>query len=95
MKYDAMIEVRFRVAKEGGRQNDIKTDYYSCPVRIDGEYYDCRIFLNNITITLGETYILPIKFLDRQLALPNLSPEKRITLWEGKDIADGIIKEIY
>jgi len=47
------------------------------------------LLLNDRTLQLGETYELPVKFLNPDVALRKLSAGKSVTLWEGKDIATG------
>jgi hypothetical protein len=91
MKPDAIIEVRLKMTAEGGRQGPIVTTNYpfGCPLFVDGEAFDCRVLVLNRTLELGSTYELPIKFLRPDLALLKLSVGKSITLWEGKDIANG------
>ena len=64
-------------------------EFYGCPLFIEGEAFDCRLFLGGRTLQLGETYELPVKFLSPDLGLPKLSLGKSATLWEGKDIATG------
>ena len=91
---DAIIEVRFKTAGEGGRETSVAGDVYSCPILIDGRGFDCRIFLGNMVVDLGEYYQLPVRFLNRDLAISMLFPGKPITLWEGKDVADGKVLDI-
>jgi hypothetical protein len=87
--FHATIRVRFLTSGEGGRQTDVTGDVYACPMFIDGEAFDCRIYLNGKTLTLGETYDVPVKFLNRELVLPRLATHKRVKLWEGKCVADA------
>ncbi len=91
MTPDAFIKVRFKTTAEGGREGPILIGEraYGCPLLIEGEAFDCRLLLNAQTLHLGETYELPVKFLNPDLALPKLSPGKPVKLWEGKDIATG------
>ena len=94
MNPDAFITVRFKTTAEGGRQGAIvipeRPEYhYGCPLFVDGEAFDCRLLITGQTLQLGETYELPIKFLNPDLAVSKLSPGKLVTLWEGKDIATG------
>lgn len=93
MKPDVVIKVRFRTAAEGGRQGPIVIGdgLYGCPLFVDGEAFDCRLLVKAQTLELGQTYELPVKFLDPDRALPKLSPGKAVRLWEGKDIATGEI----
>jgi hypothetical protein len=89
MNADAIIEIRFKTTAEGGRQDAIVGTFYGCPLFIDGEAFDCRLSLNGKTLLLGETYKLPVKFLNRDLVLPKLSQGKTVILWEGKEVATG------
>jgi hypothetical protein len=91
MKPDAIIKVRFKTTAEGGRQGPIviAEKPFGCPLFIGEEAFDCRLLIEAQTLSLGETYELPVKFLAPDLALPKLSPGKAVKLWEGRDIATG------
>jgi len=91
---DAIIEVRFKTPSEGGRKSPISGNVYSCPLLIDGEGFDCRIPLGDRRIELGQTYDLEVRFLFRDLAMPHLAPGRAISLWEGREIANGKIKAV-
>lgn len=85
----AIIEVRFRTAEEGGRQSVIYAtpdkNFYSCPMGLDGEYFDCRVYLEDeAKLEPGGTYQLPVRFLNPLLVLPRLLPGKEIKL-SGKE----------
>lgn len=94
MSPDAYIDVKFRTTEEGGRKTPVAGNYYACPMFIDGEGFDCRLLISGMSLALGTWYKVPVKFLNRDLALPNLVVGKVVTLWEGKDIADGKVLEI-
>ncbi|MGD0586406.1 MAG: hypothetical protein ABSA86_11650 [Oryzomonas sp.] len=89
MKPDAYIRVRFKTTAEGGRQGAIEGNIYGCPLFVNGEGFDCRLFHEGRTLQLGETYEVAVKFLNPDFVMPMLSPGKSITLWEGKEIATG------
>ncbi|HTI70836.1 MAG TPA: hypothetical protein VMF06_12780 [Candidatus Limnocylindria bacterium] len=91
MKPNILIEVRFKTTAEGGRQGPIVITEkpYGCPLLVEGESFDCRLLVDPQTLHLGETYELPVKFLNSDLAMPKLSLGKAVRLWEGKDIATG------
>jgi hypothetical protein len=91
MNPDVLIEVRFRTTNEGGRLTRIQGDFYGCPMFVNGAGFDCRLLLNGQTLELGVTYTVEAKFLCPEIALPALSVGTKITLWEGKDVADGRI----
>lgn len=93
-KLDVIINVRFKTADEGGRKTALVGNFYSCPLFVDGEGFDCRVFLGDQKIELGEWYRLPVKFLNRDFVVPKLMPGKPITLWEGKDVANGEVLEV-
>lgn len=94
MNFDATIRVRFLTTTEGGRQTDVAGDVYGCPMVIDGEAFDCRLYLGGKTLILGETYDIPVNFLNRELILPRLAPSKHVRLWEGKYVADAEVVRI-
>ena len=89
MTPDAIIRVRFKTAEENGRTSAVEGAFYSCPMFVDGEAFDCRLFLFGKRLELGEYYDVPIKLLHREMALSKLVIGKGIVLWEGKDIATG------
>jgi hypothetical protein len=98
VKANAIIEIRFKTTNEGGRTMPIglsKVPFYSCPLLVNGQAFDCRIFLDNKVLKLGEVYKLPVKFMNPELVLSLLSIGKYVTLWEGKEVADGKVLEIF
>jgi hypothetical protein len=97
VKADAIIEIRFKTTAEGGRATAVglsEIPFYACPLLIDGQAFDCRIFLDGKILELGKIYKLPVKFMNFKIVSPLLSIEKQITLWEGKEIANGKVLEI-
>lgn len=100
MKPDIYIKVRFKTSEEGGRKTSVKRktplgpDFYGCPLMVDGKAYDCRLLIGDKEIELGKYYEIPVKFLDKDLALPNLTVGKSIVLLEGKEVADGQVTKI-
>jgi hypothetical protein len=97
---DIYIKVRFKTSGEGGRKSSLKrktelrSNFYGCPLVVDGKAYDCRILIEDKGIELGKYYEIPVKFLDRDLVLPNLTVGKNITLLEGKEVAEGQVIKI-
>jgi|ERR1700722_19819659 hypothetical protein len=94
-KRDVTINVRFKTTEEGGRKTPISGEFYACPMLIDGKGFDCRIDLDGKKVELGHNYVLSVKFLNRSSVVPLLYPKKPVILWEGKDIANGEILEIF
>ena len=89
MTSDITIAVRFKTTAEGGRSGPVIGKHFSCPMFISGEAFDCRLLIEGRTLELGETYEVPVKFLNADLALPKLKVGKEIALWEGKEVAAG------
>lgn len=94
MEPDIYIKVKFRTTSEGGRKTPVSGDFYACPMIIDDKAYDCRLLIKDMTLELGQRYEVPVKFLNKDLIVPNLSVGKRVILWEGKEIADGQVTRI-
>ncbi len=90
------IEVRFLLESEGGRKNPVTGDPYpyGCPMIIDGKAHDCRLLIGNKILELGKPYEVPVKFLNKDLALPKLFIGKSVVLWEGKNIATAKVIKI-
>lgn len=95
MKPDILIRIRFKTEEEGGRKLLLKEGIYSCPMIIDNDSFDCRVLIKNNLVELNNDYKLQVKFLNFDLAKKNIILGKKIFLWEGKKIAEGIIEEIY
>jgi hypothetical protein len=91
MKPDAIIRVRFKKTAENGRSSAVEGAFYACPLFIDGQAFDCRLLLSGRCLELGEYYEVPVKFLHRDFAIPQLAAGKNVVLWEGKDVANGSI----
>jgi hypothetical protein len=84
-----LIELRFKPSNEGGRSADVSGDVYGIPLVVGGEAFDCRLLLDGKTLKLGETYTVPAAFLRPELVLPQLSPNQKVSLWEGREIGTG------
>lgn len=101
MKPDICIKVRFKTSAEGGRQTPLRmkapfgVDFYACPLIANNTAYDCRLLVGDRVLELGEYYEVSVKFLNRDLALPNLFIGQSIALWEGKEVANGEIIKIF
>lgn len=61
---------------------------------VDGEAFECRLFIQEEIIELGKTYELPAKFMNRELVLPKLALGKTVTFWEGREIGEGRITKL-
>jgi len=98
MEPEAIIEVRFKTTKEGGRKTPVGSkldheagvDWYGCAFVVGGDAHDCRLLLEGRCFDLGETYEVSVKFLRPDLVLPKLSVGKKILLREGaREVAKG------
>lgn len=94
MAPDIIISVRFLTTSEGGRKTPIQGQFYSCPLFIGDEGFDCRLLLDGRRLDLGENYEVPVKFLYRDKALPKMRSGAEVYLWEGRSIAKGQIVQI-
>src|SRR5262245_39777240 len=100
MNPDIYIKMRFKTSEEGGcktslkRKTELGPDFYGCPLMVDGKAYDCRLLIGDKEIELGKYYEIPVKFLDKDLVLPNLVVGKNIILLEGKEVAEGQVIKI-
>jgi len=96
MKPDATIRVRLLATDEGGRGGAITGPRYGCPLMINEKGFDCRLLLQDSDILEpGNAYEVGVKFLNRELAIPELKVGMQVTLWEGKTIAVGEVSAIH
>jgi hypothetical protein len=93
-KADIYIKVRFKTTLEGGRGKAVTGEIYGCPMYIEKNGYDCRLFLEGVTLELGESYEVSVKFLDKESALSIIHIGQHIALWEGKVVAEGEVTRI-
>ena len=83
MEPDVYIKVRLKTNEQGGRKTSVKrkmslgVDFYACPLIVDDKAYDCRLLIGDKEIELGKYYEIPVKFLDKDAVLPNLSVVKK------------------
>ncbi|WP_198117514.1 hypothetical protein [Massilia rhizosphaerae] len=56
MKPDAIINVRFSTAAEGGRNKVVEGPCYACPLFVDNEGFDCRLLLEGQRLELSSIY---------------------------------------
>ena len=93
---DIEVRVRLLTPEEGGRRTPIVGASYGCPLFFDGSGFDCRIVNDHqLNLTLGETHYLALQFLNPDLVLPRLNEGAKITLWEGKTIAEGEVTKVF
>jgi hypothetical protein len=58
--------------------------------------FDCILLLQTVgPLAPGTTATVPIRFLSPDLIKPRLATGVRFKLWEIRDIADGIVDEVF
>jgi hypothetical protein len=93
MKLDLIVDVKLYSVTEGGRHHPIVGEWFSCPCKLgknDFEARDCRLLLNGLTMSPGETRRLGIKFLSDDSA-PIFRDAGKFYLWEGKIIGEAVV----
>ena len=93
---DIIVDLKFYKTEETGRKTPTSSTFFGCIFSINNDKHDCRLLLHEVgQIWPGESKAdVPIKFLCPELVLPKLQKGSRFYLWEGKNIAEGKIKEI-
>jgi len=94
MTPDIIVTVRFFLPEEGGRKTPIRGEFYSCPLFLGKEGFDCRLILNNRWIYLGISYEIPLKFLCWENVSKKIKYGDEFYLREGRDVAKGNIIKI-
>jgi len=94
MKPDIIISIRFLTTFEGGRETPVQGEFYSCPLFVGGEGFDCRLLLEGQRLDLGVIYEVPVKFLYREKTIQKIKPGMVVLLWEGRNVAEGKVLEI-
>lgn len=96
LKPDIIAKIKLYTKQEGGRSKGIPPVQFGCPFFFEGEYFDCRLLIDQlgISLELGNFATVPIKFLHPELIKPRLYPGKHFKLWEMKFIGEGEIVEV-
>lgn len=95
MKEQAIIRVMFLAKAQGGRARPIDAERYGCPILVRGQALDCRFVLSGRTrFDPGVWYEIGVAFLNPSLAQQLLGKNESIQLWEGKVIAEGVVKSL-
>ena len=98
---DVTARVHLFPTDAGGRRTTISSPHYGCAVffgRQREQGYDCRLLLDQVGATLepgGPGVVVPVKFLSPELVAPFLRPGARFVLWEGKDIGEGEVVQVF
>lgn len=95
MKEQAIIRVSFLTEAQGGRSEPIDAERYGCPILVRGQALDCRFVLpGRIRLDAGIWHEIGVAFLNPVLAQQLLDEGEPIQLWEGKVIAEGVVKSL-
>jgi hypothetical protein len=93
---DILATVHFYTSDEGGRQTPTPSDKLNCILEFEGEYFDCRLLLNETGPLLpGQEASVPIKFLYPDLIKPKLKLGDKFRLRESKTIAEGVVDKLF
>ena len=93
MKEQAIIRITFLTEAQGGRSKPIDAERYGCPILVRGQALDCRFVLPGKTrFDPGVWHEIGVAFLNPSLAQQLLEEGVPIQLWEGKVIAEGVVK---
>lgn len=76
MTADIIISVRFLTTSEGERETPVQGQFYSCPLFVGDEGFDCLLLLDGRYLDLGASHEVSVKFLYRDKALPKMNPER-------------------
>ena len=92
---DILATVYFYSSDEGGRQTPTPSDKLNCILDLEGEYFDCRLLLDETGSLLpGQEALVPIKFLYPDLVKPKLKLGDKFHLRESKTIAEGVVDKL-
>ncbi|MGI6416374.1 MAG: hypothetical protein ACOX1P_11955 [Thermoguttaceae bacterium] len=96
LKPDITARVRLYHTANGGKSTAIPPVQFGCVFRFEGEYFDCRLLLDQVQIMLnpGDAADVPIKFMFPELIKARLKHGDSFELWDGRDIAEGTVLEV-
>lgn len=91
---DIIAEIQMLKSEDGGKKQVITGDY-SCPARIDGRFFDCRVHIgHDRQISPGETTKTSVTFLDWNGVKPRLSVGAVFELFEGRTVGHARVLKI-
>ena len=65
---DIIARLTLYPAEQGGRKSATPSNYLACIFEFEGEYFECRLFLDDVGPLLpGAQATVPIKFLSPEL----------------------------
>lgn len=88
--------VRLLPSVSGGRKGPTPSGKFGCVLRTEEKCFDCRFLLDKIgSLVPGESYEVPIAFLDPANAIAWFQRGAEFELWEGKIIGSGKVIDTY
>ena len=92
VKPDIVAEVHLLTTENGGRQGPTPSTYWGCLAKIEGEYWDCSVLLDEVgSLAPGTTTVVPIKFVS---PVPGLKIGNQFRLWEGSFVGTARILSV-
>jgi hypothetical protein len=93
---DILVDVNFYKDREFARKVPTPANFFSCIFVVDGNNYDCRLFLHDVgSIYPGDSKEnVPIKFLCPELVLNKLKLGGKFYLRAIGVFAEGTVKRI-
>lgn len=93
---DALVELRLFPSEAGGRAGPTLTDWWGCPLSIDGDLFDGRFDLPEMEpLRPGESRVVPVKFLSPDLVRTRIAKGQELRVWEGRFIGEATVLTLY
>lgn len=89
---DALVELRLFSSEAGGRAGPTSTDWWGCPLSIDGDLFDGRFDLSEMEpLRPGESRVVPVKFINPDLVSTRIAEGQELRVWEGRFIGEATV----
>lgn len=91
---ELIADVTLYPTEQGGRKGPTPPDWFGCPCFVSKEHldrWDCRILLQGMPLSPGETRRVGMVFLSPDLAIPALREAGKFYLWDGHFIGEGVV----
>ncbi len=96
MRIDAIVKVHFYKPGNGGLPKTFSARTFRCPFQFGDALHEGGLLTNSMPIEPGQTYTLPLVFLQPDLVRPKLTVGMKIFLKNGfvKNLGEAEILEI-
>lgn len=92
---DIVARVMLHATSAGGRQGPTPADKFGCLLVVEKCCLDCRLLLAETgALHPGASAVVPIKFLEPDLAKELLKVGSRFSLRDGKVVGEGEVQEL-